>query len=169
MIWWRPQLRVLFICTANVCRSPLAQAMLRQRLRALGLGRRIQVRSAGTRVGQPGRPPDPRLQKLALEAGFTLGRIRAHQVTPAMLAESDHVLVMEPVHLQELAALCPGSERLAEARLLGSFEPAVAAADAAIPDPYFSDWQGFLAVYERIDSALEGFVESLLPELDPRP
>lgn len=143
--------------------------MLRHRLRAIGLGRRVQVRSAGTRVGQPGRPPDPRLQKLALDAGFTLGRIRASQVTPAILAESDHVLAMEPVHLQELAALCPGSEKLAGIRLLGSFEPAVAEADEAIPDPYFGDWQGFLAVYERIDRALEGFVETLRADLATRP
>ena len=139
MIWWRPQLRVLFVCTANVCRSPLAEALLRHRLRGLGLQRRVAVASAGTRVGQPGRPPDPRLRRLALEAGFNLGRIRARQVTPAMLAESDHVLAMEPVHLQELAALCPDSELRGEMRLLGACEAAMTPETAAIPDPYFSD------------------------------
>lgn len=168
MTWWRPQVRVLFVCTANVCRSPLAEALLRQRLRGLGLQRRVAVASAGTRVGQPGRPPDPRLRKLALEAGFKLGRIRARQVTPTMLAESDHVLAMEPEHLRELAALYPGGELPGAARLLGTCEPSMTPAAAAIPDPYFSDWQGFCAVHERIEAALDGLVDTLLLELETR-
>ena len=125
MFWWRPQLRVLFVCTANVCRSPLAEALLRHRLRSMGLARRIAVASAGTRPGQLGRPPDPRVARLAREYGFPLGRIRAQQVTPALLERSTHVLVMEQVHSDELAGLAAGSDALSRVRLLGEYQEGV--------------------------------------------
>lgn len=165
MIWWRPELRVLFVCTANVCRSPLAEAMLRQRLRVLGLGRRVQVRSAGTRVGQPGRPPDPRVKKLAQEAGFGLGRIRARQVTARMLHDHDVVLAMEPGHLAELAALAAADEDIGRAQLLSAYWPAGRNSEAAIPDPYFSDMQGFNEVFALIDEALDGLIGQLQARL----
>lgn len=165
MIWWRPELRVLFVCTANVCRSPLAEAMLRQRLRVLGLSRRVQVRSAGTEVGQTGRPPDPRVRKLAQEAGFALGRIRARQVTAAMLSHSDYVLLMEPAHRQAVAALVPGGDLPLSVRLLGEYIGAEGGATPVIPDPYFSDWQGFVEVFREIDSALDGLTAELVQRL----
>ena len=166
MIWWRPELRVLFVCTANVCRSPLAEAMLRQRLRVMGLGRRVQVRSAGTRVGQPGRPPDPRVRKLAQEAGFTLGRIRARQVTARMLRDHDFVLAMEVAHLEELAALALADPDRGKAQLLGHYRAPGRGGDAAIPDPYFSDMQGFNEVFALIDEALDGLIVQLRLRLE---
>ncbi|MDO8860440.1 low molecular weight protein-tyrosine-phosphatase [Haliea sp. E1-2-M8] len=165
MSWWRPELRVLFICTANVCRSPLAEAMLRQRLRVLGLGRRVQVRSAGTRVGQPGRPPDPRVRKLAQDAGFALGWIRARQVTARMLRNHDFILAMEPAHLEELAALAEAGDRLYRTQLLGNYLPLGRCEDPVIPDPYYSDLQGFSEVFMLLDEAMEGFVEHLQARL----
>ena len=139
MIWWRPELRVLFVCTANVCRSPLAEAMLRQRLR---------------------------VRKLAQEAGFTLGRIRARQVTARMLRDHDFVLAMEVAHLEELAALALADPDRGKAQLLGHYRAPGRGGDAAIPDPYFSDMQGFNEVFALIDEALDGLIGQLQLRLE---
>ena len=165
MIWWRPQLRVLFVCTANVCRSPLAEAMLRHRLRGMGLGRKVAVASAGTRPGQLGRPPDPRVARLAQVYGFPLGRIRARQATPGLLERSTHIVVMEQTHSDELALLAAGSESLQRVRLLGEYQPG-AVGGLPVADPYYGDWQGFEAVYTQIDEALDGLLEQLLADLN---
>lgn len=165
MIWWRPQLRVLFVCTANVCRSPLAEALLRHRLRGIGLARRIAVASAGTRPGQVGRPPDPRVGRLAQEYGFPLGRIRARQVTPGILERSTHVLAMEQVHCDELALLAADSEALSRVRLLGEYQASAPAGGVPVADPYYGDWLGFQSVYAQIDNALEGLLEQLVADL----
>lgn len=174
MNWFRPQLRVLFVCTANVCRSPLAEGLLRHRLRAMGLGGMVQVRSAGSNVGQIGRHPDPRVKKLAAEAGVSLSRIRSRKLTVAMIQRSDYVLVMERRHLEDIEHLYAVHEPAGKVypenksatkkkpvlvHLLGSFHPLQHDENGKdIPDPYFGDWQGFCDVYALIDSALTGFL-----------
>ncbi len=165
---FRAELRVLFVCTANVCRSPLAEAMLRRRLHILGLGRRVRVGSAGTRVGQPGRPPDPRVKKLALEAGIPLGRIRARPLTLRLLRQSDHVLVMERRHLEEIGQLLNGAPAPAHVRLVGSFLGGPMAGED-VPDPYFGDARGFQRVFEQLDEALVPIVAELVARLEEPP
>ncbi|QIB64741.1 low molecular weight protein-tyrosine-phosphatase [Kineobactrum salinum] len=147
------------MCTANVCRSPLAEGLLRARFQAMGLSRRIQVRSAGTRVAQRGRRPDQRAVKLAAEMGVNIRGIRARQADTAMILRSDVVLVMEEAHRRELEDLFPDGEAPVGIQLLASYLPdAEVASD--IPDPYFGDWQGFTEVFLRIDAALEGFANT---------
>lgn len=168
MIWRRPELRILLVCTANVCRSPLAQALLQHRLRVAGLARRVSVTSAGTRVASPGRRPDPRVQRLLREAGVPLGRIRARQLTRQLLARQDLVLVMEAGQLHEVEALALPGTAPAELQLLGAFLSSDIPVES-IPDPYFSDWQGFLAVRARIDQALDGLMDWLPARLGSPP
>ena len=174
--WFRPELRILFACTANVCRSPLAEAMLRQRLRVLGLGRRVRVSSAGTRVGQAGRRPDPRVQKLAAENGVPLGQIRASQLTPAMIQASHYILVMDQGHVLDIAELLAVPELPGTVQLLGAYLPGDLDRDIEIQDPYYGDWQGFCEVFDRIDLALDGLVRDVqerlavvTPEPEPEP
>lgn len=168
MIWWRPELRILLVCTANVCRSPLAEALLRVQLRQKGLSRRVGVSSAGTQVVVPGRRPDPRVMRLLREAGVPAGRIRARQLTPRLLARHHLVLVMEPAQLREVAAMQSPDHPTTDLRLLGDFLPD-AESGASIPDPYFSDWQGFLEVFSRVDRAVAGLMAWLPSRLESPP
>jgi len=172
VIWSRPELRVLFVCTANICRSPLAEGMLRHRLCAMGLGGRVDVRSAASCGGQNGRRPDPRVEKLAAQAGVSLSGIRTRTLTAKMIQRSDYVLVMERRHLDDVARLYavndvadnvfadedfPDKTFPDNVQLLGNFLPSGGGAVQDIPDPYFGNWQNFCDLYELIDSALMGF------------
>lgn len=150
-----PALRVLVVCTANVCRSPLAEALLRDRIGRAPGGRRITIASAGTRVAAPGRAPDPRLKPVLAELGVRLPRIRARQATPALLARADRILVMEQSHADELAALAGGD--LPQLSLL---DPG-----GDIPDPYFADAETFRAVAAQVAAAVDRRAEELLSAL----
>ncbi|MEQ8515036.1 MAG: hypothetical protein RIC38_05470, partial [Chromatocurvus sp.] len=128
-----------------------------------GLQRRVAVASAGTRVGQPGRRPDPRVVQLCAAAGVSLRGIRARPAKLPALDRSDRVLVMEQQHLADLAAQDVPDRILDRVTLLGTYlRPGYpAAVDDAIPDPYFADRDGFMAVYEQIDSAVLQLAESI--------
>lgn len=139
----RPKLRILILCTANVCRSPAAEAFLRFRLAQQSLQKIVRVDSAGTHVGAPGRLPDPRVRRIAEQNGVPWPKIRAKQVTDRLLQKADRVWVMENAHLDFLA------EHHAE------FAPRVELLDTAdqdVPDPYFGSFENVREVLEHLDS-----------------
>lgn len=169
MIWTRPELRVLFVCTANICRSPLAEGLLRHRLRMDGLAARVQVHSAGT-AAMRGLRPDPRVIQMAAEQGVRLGRIRSRRLTTKILSRSDYVLVMDRSQLEEIREMDwnpPNDAVSGDVMLLGQFLPASEreASVPDVPDPYFGDPQAFRAVHAMIDMALTGFMQLIQSRL----
>ena len=74
-------LSILFVCLGNICRSPTAEAVFRQRVRDAGLSDRLHIASAGTGDWHIGRPPDRRASAAAAERGYPMDDLRARQVS----------------------------------------------------------------------------------------
>lgn len=161
----RPRMRVLFVCTANVCRSPVAEVLLRHYLGQQGLTKQVQVLSAGTRVAAPGRRPDPRMEKLARRDGLSLARLRARPLRPALAGKVDLIFAMDREHLQDVTTLMAQQPLTSRARLLGEYLAAEGEGPEEILDPYFGDAHCFEIVYEQIDRAVARLSRALQQQL----
>ncbi|MFT4517696.1 MAG: protein-tyrosine phosphatase [Halioglobus sp.] len=150
-----PRTQVLFVCRENICRSPMAEGVLRARLEREGLAGRVEVRSAGTQTTQPGRRPDQRSERAARIAGIDLSKQRAHLVTDDDLARADLVLAMDESNVEDLLAICPARHQH-KIHLLLSFTPGQALAE--VPDPYYGSTEGFENVFQVIDGAVANLV-----------
>jgi protein-tyrosine phosphatase len=150
-----PTLRVLLVCMGNICRSPTAEAILRQRLAVAGLAEHVDVDSAGTGGWHAGEPPDARAQRHALQRGFDLSRLRARRIVEADFERFDLVLGMDQENLAELERIKPADTR-AEVRLFAAVE---------VPDPYHGGAQGFENVLDLIETASDALVRELRQRL----
>lgn len=148
--------RLLFVCTGNICRSPLAEALLRHRATALGLA--VEVDSAGTSDEEEGNPPDRRAVEVARRRGFDLPRRRARQIRRPDFTRFDLILPMTRAHLRVLERLAP-PEATAELRLFLDHAPDQGVRD--VPDP----WYGGMGDFERALDLIEAGVEGILREL----
>lgn len=144
------------VCTANVCRSPAAEALLRHHLTQLGLAKRVAVSSAGTDVAAPGRKPDPRVVAILVEMGVSARGIRAQPVTEKSIDAASEIFVMERVHRDALV------ERFmdADAKLF-LLDPN----DDDIPDPYFGNKAGVRSAVEYIDQLTRELAVALAQRL----
>ena len=150
-----PVLRVLMVCMGNICRSPTAAAVLRQRLVGHGLDAQVEVDSAGTGGWHAGEAPDSRAQRHALRRGYDLSRLRARRVVEADFERFDLLLAMDEDNLAELQRLKPAGAR-AELRLFAAVE---------VPDPYQGGSQGFENVLDLIEQASDGLLAELRTRL----
>ncbi len=153
--------RVTAVCLGNICRSPMAEAVLRQRFEAAGLGSVVVVDSAGTAGWHVGDDADPRARRTLDGAGYQLQH-RARRFQSDWIWRTDLVLAMDTANLEDLQRLSSGQfgERI---RLLRSFDPQADSVD--VPDPYYGGLQGFSEVLAMIESAADGVVEYVSGQL----
>lgn len=148
--------RVLFVCTGNICRSPTAHAVFLRRVHEAGLAERIEVDSAGTHGFHVGQAPDRRSTEAAARRGYDLTDLRARQVEAADLTTFDYVLAMDGGNLAMLQALMStGGVSAPRARLglLLDFVEDVAGED--VPDPYYGARNGFEEVLDLVERGAE--------------
>lgn len=154
--------RVLTVCTGNICRSPMAEFLLREAFEKAGLGDRVTVASAGTTSWEEGEPIDPRAGSLLTGRGIDPAEHRARHMDAAELREADLILALDDDHLGPLRRLAASAgERI---RLVREFDPA-AGEDLGIRDPWYGDDADFALAAEMIDAALPGIVEHVRTEL----
>lgn len=150
--------QVLMVCMGNICRSPTAHAVLRQRVAQAGLSHRVQVRSAGTHAYHVGEPADARSQAHALRRGVDMSDLRAQHLGAADCEAADHILVMDEDNLRHTLALCPPAH-WHKVRLLT--EHCSRHTAAAVPDPYYGGEAGFEQVLDLIEDACDGLLQRL--------
>jgi protein-tyrosine phosphatase len=149
-------LKVLMVCTGNICRSPTAEGVLRAKLQAAGLHKKVEVDSAGTLGAHAGEPPDARAIKHAAARGYDLRKLRARRLSRDDFDHFDHVLAMDESHLQRLRELAPAGSRARISLLLE--HSAHFAAQREVPDPYFGPPAGFERVLDLVEDACDGLL-----------
>lgn len=154
-------MRILVVCLGNICRSPTAEAALREALADAGLGDRVQVDSAGTGTWHLGEPPDPRMTAAAAVVGLDL-RGRARKVSVDDFAEFDLILAMDRGNLDDLRRLAPDVAAAGRVRLFREFEQG--ADREEVPDPYYGGEDGFTRVVQIVRVGARGVVAWLLAE-----
>ena len=158
-------IRVLMVCTGNICRSPTAEGVLRRKLADAGLQHQVEVASAGTVDYHAGSPPDRRAQQSALRRGYDLSRQRARQLRADDFERFDLVLAMDTDHLERMVELCPGP-LAGRIRLLMDFSPR-RPRGTSVPDPYYGAPAGFERVLDLVEEACDGLMKDLQAKLKP--
>jgi protein-tyrosine phosphatase len=146
---------VAVVCLGNICRSPIAEIVLRDRLEVAGLDN-VEVASAGTGDWHVGEAMDPRSATTLRAAGYDPSRHRAQQWVPSWKDRFDLVLAMDAQNLADLGG------RTERTRLFRDFDPA---GPGDVPDPYFGGDDGFeevLAMVERTADALAAAAQEQL-------
>ena len=159
-----PELRVLMVCSGNICRSPTAEEVLRAKLHRAGLGDRVAVDSAGTQGLHAKEPPDPRAQAHAKRRGYDLSKLRARKVAPEDFLRFHRIYAMDGGHLSWLQDKSPPDARSRVALLMTHAARRVAADE--VPDPYYGSDRDFERVLDLVEDACEGLVRDLQRELD---
>jgi protein-tyrosine phosphatase len=153
--------KVLFVCTGNICRSPTAEGVFRAFVRDAGLDGRIATDSAGTTGYHVGEGPDRRSQAAAKRRGFDLSDLRARRVTAGDFHRFDYVLAMDRGHLAQLQRMAP-PDSTAEVRLFMDYAPDAPARE--VPDPYYGEGSHFDEVLDLVEAASRGLLEHIRRE-----
>ncbi len=150
---------VLFVCMGNICRSPTAHGVLRDRVAARGLDSVIVIDSAATHAYHTGSAPDARTIKHAAMRGYDLSDLRARPVAEADFDWADHILVMDQNNLAHIQAICPASGQH-KVRLFTEF--CVSQVANHVPDPYYGGPEDFERVLDIVEDACDGLLQTLL-------
>jgi len=134
--------RVLFVCLGNICRSPVAEFVVRNRAVERGIGEQFFFDSAGTGDWHIGNPADTRMLHTALNRGVDMREHRAMQITANNVHNWDWLIAMDENNRLDLLDMGANEEKLLMLRQFESDNP-----NAPVPDPYYGGEQGFENVF----------------------
>lgn len=141
-------IRILFVCTGNICRSPTAEGVARAMTQRFGLSDVFEFDSAGTHDYHVGQPPDQRTIAAAVSRGYDLSALRARRVTSTNYAEFDHVFAMDSDHLRLMRSQCPPAHQHKLALFMSGTNQG-----ADVPDPYYGGPEAFELVLDLVEQA----------------
>ena len=158
--------RVMTVCTGNICRSPMAEVVLRDRFEAAGLGELVVVDSTGISDEEHGHPIDRRARTVLLAHGYPAGEgHRARQVRATELPARDLVLAMTATHARSLRRLAADPAIAGRVVMFRSFDPAAPVVAPGEPehvldvdDPWYGGPEDFEDCLAQVEAAADGIV-----------
>lgn len=152
------KIKVLFVCLGNICRSPLAEAIFKTKIKQRNLQQFIEADSCGTSDYHIGDQPDARTIANARKNGITLDHC-GRQLQEQDLVDFDYILAMDKRNLDNILQVPGAAQHRSKIALMRDHDPA--ARGAEVPDPYFGGEQGFEDVYQMLDRTMDHFIDHL--------
>lgn len=149
--------RVLFVCLGNICRSPLAEGILRSL--AAKAGKDISTDSCGTSNYHIGEQPDIRSIEVAEKHGIDITDLRGRQFSAADFDAFDYIFVMDESNYQNVIRLANSEEDKRKVQLFLDYAPSYTSKE--VPDPYYGGDEGFEKVYQMLLEASKNFLEKV--------
>ncbi len=157
--------RICFVCSGNICRSPMAEAVMRELVAAAGLAEEIVVDSAGTGDWHIGERADLRAQRVLHAGGYDAGAHRARQFEPDWFDRLDLVIALDRGHERSLRAWARDEEERAKVRLIRGYDPESGPTELDVPDPYYDGERAFAEVLDQLEAACRGLLAQVRTEL----
>ncbi|CAN5360433.1 low molecular weight protein-tyrosine-phosphatase [soil metagenome] len=154
--------RICFVCTGNICRSPMAETVFKAMVKKAGLEKKIAVMSAGTGDWHVGEPSDERTLAALETKGYNGSGHRGRQFDPAWFATLDLVVAFDRSQERILRAWAPTEQDRAKVQLLLSFDSDQAPL-SDVPDPYYSD----AALFDQVLAMIERACGALFRQITP--
>ena len=155
-------MKILMVCLGNICRSPLAEGLLRFHLQKSGLSQVI-VDSAGTSGWHNGAHPDQRSIKNSKQNGVDISQLVSRKFVAADFEVFDKIYVMDQSNLHDVLKLSPSNIHSTKVEMLLNIS--VPESNKAVPDPYFGGENGFQEVFDLVNEACEAIVKQIQTEL----
>ena len=150
------------VCLGNICRSPMADGLLRKKIEMNGLP--VEVDSAGTNGYHAGEAPDERMRKTAKQFDTPIDNLRARQFTSDDYDEFDIIYVMDQSNYDNVISLARNEKDKQKVKLiLNESHPSK---NLEVPDPYFGGEQGFVHVYQLLDEATDVVIDKLKSKIN---
>ncbi len=149
---------ILFVCLGNICRSPMAEAIMQKRVEEEGVKNLFHIDSAGLISYHEGEGADPRMKSHAFRHGYRLTHI-SRPVRPSDFDDFDLIIGMDDSNYDKLRRLAPTLE--AEAKVQRMTDYCTQHVIDHVPDPYYGGAQGFENVIEILEDACAGLLTSL--------
>ena len=152
------QVKVLFVCMGNICRSPTAEGVFRYVVETDGKADLISIDSAGTHAYHVGEQPDPRAQVTATARGVDLSSQKARRVAEQDFYTFNYILAMDNDNLSILNTMRP-ADSIATPELFLSY--ANNSHHREVPDPYYGGTKGFDKVFDMVEAASDGLLRHI--------
>ena len=150
--------RILFVCLGNICRSPLAEAIFKHKIKQRDFAQHYASDSCGTSNYHIGGTPDSRTIANALKNGVTMDHL-GRQLCAKDLEEYDYVLAMDNSNYQNILKLANGQHYSGKVALMRSYDPVGKGGE--VPDPYYGGESHFQEVFDILDRTMDNFIQHL--------